>query len=124
MGLFTDERLTMDVENLKTDVKILKEHRIDCDDRHEQHQIHRRRLDDAINHNTIAQKQLSESIDTLNGLIHRIIERVDGGQPQIDFIKDWRTTFSNNTRLLSGLFWLLAGVSTTVGVYLLVKSLL
>lgn len=131
MGLFTDERLTMDVENLKTEVRDLKHYRevnnerhAACEAKHEQHVSHRRRQDDAINHNTEAQKQLAASIDKLTDLIYQMIERVDGSQSQIDFIKDWRTTFANNRRALSSIFWLLAGVSTVIGAYLVVKGLL
>jgi len=131
MGLFTDEKLTMEVENLKTEVKDLKDHRESCNERHaacevrhDQHQLHRRRQDDAINHNTDAQRQLAESIDKLTGLLYRVLERVDGSQPQIDFVRDWRTTITNNKKALSGIFWLLAGVSTMIGTYLVVKGLL
>ncbi len=114
-------RMEKELKNLRSDVDLLMSHRAECEFLHDQHKEHSKRSGDAINNNTEATLMLAKSMtdnavmmSKLSDSVDKLTEQAAGNQPEIDAVKDWRTTWKNNKVMIPLLLSLTGAIITGI----------
>jgi len=86
----------------------------ECDLLHEDHKIHRRRSDDAVNKNTESNILLAKSITDMNVTVNKVVGILDieNGAPDLKLVREARIAYTVNKRVLIAL----AAIVTALGV--------
>lgn len=113
---FTDEHLTM-LNTTADRVSSLEEHRQECDRLHEAGKDHRKRSDDAMNHLTESNILLAKTITEMNITMTKLSDKVNVGQPVIDFWTKAGTAWTFNKMLWLGIVSIAIGIVAIGGAW-------
>lgn len=113
---FTDEHLTM-LNTTADRVSSLEEHRQECDRLHEAGKDHRKRSDDAMNHLTDSNILLAKTITEMNITMTKLSDKVNVGQPVIEFWSNAGKAWAFNKMLWLGIVGLFSGIGIIVAVW-------
>lgn len=113
---FTDEHLSM-LNTTADRVTSLEEHRQECDRLHEAGKDHRKRSDDAMNHLTDSNILLAKTITEMNITMTKLSDKVNVGQPVIEFWTNAGKAWTFNKMLWLGLVGFIGGIGTIVVVW-------
>jgi len=113
---FTNEHLTV-LNTTAERVTSLEEHRQECDRMHEAGKEHRKRSDDAMNHLTDSNILLAKTITEMNITMTKISDKVNSGQPVIEFWTRAGTAWTFNKMLWLGVVGLFSGIGIIIAVW-------
>lgn len=115
--IFNREDVNRRINNLRTDVDSLLQHRMECDVLHEQHKEHRKRHDDAMNNLTESNMMLAKSITSMDVTLNRLVTMVESDQPDIKIIKNARIAWDINKTLFFGIAAFAVAVMSIIAAY-------
>ncbi len=114
--IFTEDHLAM-LNTTASRVSSLEHHRDECDRLHEVGKEHRKRSDDAMNHLTDSNILLAKTITDMNITMTKIADKVEAGQPVINFWTMAGTAWTFNRIIGASIVSLVVGVAAIVGLW-------